>query len=91
MQVSFPPIRGIWWALDFRNLSESIVLGSDHAHVTLARDFYRTTRCVRESVAFDCCFDAASQRSFAEWKAEQFVHRRVLQSWGLEAFGPEVF
>ena len=44
MQVSFPPIRGIWRAFDFRNLSESIVLGSDHAHVTLARDFLQNNK-----------------------------------------------
>jgi hypothetical protein len=39
---------------------------------------------------FACCFNAASLRSFAEWKTEKPVHCRVLQSWGLETFGAEV-
>ena len=59
--------------------------------VSLAQFYTEQQNSVRESVALGCCFDAASLCSVAKWKAEKLCHCGVLQSWGPETFGPEVF
>ena len=63
----------------------------------LARSFFiQNNKAARErerereklSLPVVALMDAASLRSFAKRKAEELFHCGVLQSWGLETFGP---